>query len=83
MHICVNTADKGDLYISVDMYREGCFLRVLFVIYSCTVVVYTNMGGGLMQAVAYGAQDVYLTGNPQITFFKAVYRRHTNFSRVH
>ena len=37
-------------------------------------------GGGLMQLVAYGAQDVYLTGNPQITFFKAVYRRHTNFA---
>jgi hypothetical protein len=36
--------------------------------------------GGLMQLVAYGAQDVYLTGNPQITFFKVVYRRHTNFS---
>ncbi len=40
----------------------------------------TTMGGGLMQLVAYGAQDVYLTGNPQITFFKVVYRRHTNFS---
>jgi len=38
------------------------------------------MGGGLMQLVAYGAQDVYLTGNPQITFFKVVYRRYTNFS---
>ena len=38
------------------------------------------MGGGLMQLVAYGAQDVYLTGSPQITFFKVVYRRHTNFS---
>ena len=38
------------------------------------------MGGGLMQLVAYGAQDVYLTGQPQITFFKVVYRRHTNFS---
>ena len=33
-----------------------------------------------MQLVAYGAQDVYLTGNPQITFFKVVYRRHTNFA---
>ena len=33
-----------------------------------------------MQLVAYGAQDVYITGNPQITFFKVVYRRHTNFS---
>ena len=38
------------------------------------------MAGALMQLVAYGAQDVYLTGNPQITFFKVVYRRHTNFS---
>ena len=39
------------------------------------------MGGGLMQLVAMGAQDVFLTGNPQITFFKVVYRRHTNFSK--
>lgn len=33
-----------------------------------------------MQLVAYGEQDTYLTGNPQVTFFKVVYRRHTNFS---
>ncbi len=33
-----------------------------------------------MQLVAYGAQDVYLSGNPQITFFKSIYRRHTNFA---
>ena len=38
------------------------------------------MAGGLMQLVAYGAQDIYLTGNPQITFFKVVYKRHTNFA---
>ena len=38
------------------------------------------MGGGLLQLVAYGAQDVYLTGNPQITFWKVSYRRYTNFS---
>ena len=38
------------------------------------------MGGGLMQLVAYGAQDIYLTGNPQITFWKVTYRRHTNFA---
>ena len=37
------------------------------------------MGGGLMQLVAYGAQDVYLTGNPQITFWKVTYRRHTTY----
>ncbi|MDA7464613.1 hypothetical protein N8996_07480 [Candidatus Poseidonia alphae] len=33
-----------------------------------------------MQLVAYGAQDVYLTGNPQITFWKVSYRRYTNFA---
>ena len=38
------------------------------------------MGGGLMQLVAYGSQDIYLSGKPQITFFKSVYRRHTNFA---
>ena len=38
------------------------------------------MGGGIMQLVAYGAQDIYITGNPQITFFKIIYRRHTNFA---
>ncbi len=40
------------------------------------------LGGGLMQLIAYGLQDVYLTGNPQITFWKSTYRRHTNFSCV-
>lgn len=38
------------------------------------------MTGGLIQLVAYGIQDIFLTQNPQITFFKIVYRRHTNFS---
>ena len=33
-----------------------------------------------MQLVAYGAQDVYLTGQPKVTFFQAVYKRHTNFA---
>ena len=36
--------------------------------------------GGLIQFVAYGAQDIYLTGNAQITLFKTAYRRHTNFA---
>ena len=39
-----------------------------------------NMAGALMQLVAYGAQDVYLTAEPTVTFWKAVYRRHTNFA---
>lgn len=38
------------------------------------------MPGAISQLVSYGAQDVYLTGNPQITFFKAIYRRYTNFA---
>ena len=38
------------------------------------------MGGGLIQLIAIGEQDQFLTGNPQITFFKSVYKRHSNFS---
>lgn len=38
------------------------------------------MAGGLIQLMAYGSQNQYLMGNPQITFFRMVYRRHTNFS---
>ena len=38
------------------------------------------MGGGLIQLIAIGEQDQFLTGNPQITFFKSVYRHYTNFS---
>jgi hypothetical protein len=38
------------------------------------------MGGGLLQLVAYGAQDAYISGNPQITFWKGLYKRHTNFA---
>ena len=39
------------------------------------------MGGGLMQLVAYGAQDIYLTGNPQITFFKGSIQNTLTFRR--
>ena len=38
------------------------------------------MGGGLMELVAKGAQDIYLTGNPNVTYFKSIFKRHTNFS---
>ncbi len=38
------------------------------------------MAGGLIQIASYGIHDIFLIGNPQITFFKTVYRRHTNFS---
>jgi hypothetical protein len=38
------------------------------------------MPHGEMQLIAYGSQDIYLTGNPSITFFKFVYKKHTNFA---
>ena len=38
------------------------------------------MGGGLIQLIAVGEQDQFLTGDPQITFFKCVYKRHSNFA---
>ena len=38
------------------------------------------MAGGLIQLVAVGVQDIYLIGNPQITFFKTVYKKYTNFA---
>lgn len=39
------------------------------------------MTGAIIQLVAYGVQDLYLTGDPEITFFKIIYRRHTNFAQ--
>ncbi len=38
------------------------------------------MGGALLELVAKGSQDIFLTGNPNVTYFKSVYKRHTNFS---
>ena len=38
------------------------------------------MGGGIIQLVAQGIHDVHITGNPQITFFKQLYKRHTVFA---
>ena len=40
------------------------------------------MTGGILEVVAKGTEDIYLTGDPNITFFKTIYRRHTNFSRA-
>ena len=39
------------------------------------------MVGGLINIVSYGFNDLYLTGSPEMTYFKVVYRRHTNFSK--
>ena len=38
------------------------------------------MGGALLELVAKGSQDIFLTGNPNTTYFRSVYKRHTNFS---
>jgi hypothetical protein len=40
------------------------------------------MPGGVLQVAARGTEDIYLTDNPHITFFKTVYRRYTNFSKT-
>jgi hypothetical protein len=40
------------------------------------------MSGGITQLVAIGAQDAHLVGNPEVSFFRSTYRRHTNFSQV-
>lgn len=39
------------------------------------------MAGGILQLVTYGVEDLYIIGEPQVTYFKTIYRRHTNFSR--
>jgi hypothetical protein len=64
------------LYVEnfVNFFRAR-LVRNIFSAYSTT-----TMAGGLMQLVAYGAQDVFLTGSPKVTFFQAVYKRHTNFA---
>jgi hypothetical protein len=38
------------------------------------------MTGGLLQLKAYGSENIYLNANPQLSFFRSVYRRHTNFA---
>ena len=38
------------------------------------------MGGGTLQLVIFGGQDIHITGNPEMSYFKSVYRRHSNFS---
>ena len=38
------------------------------------------MGGGLIELSAKGGQDMYLICNPELTFFKKVFKRHTNFA---
>ena len=60
------------------------YVRIIFfsvhILLNSLYLSHFKMGGGLMQLVAYGAQDVFLTGNPQISFFKVLFRRHTNFA---
>ena len=42
--------------------------------------IFNMSTGAVLQIAAYGTQDLYLTGNPQVTHFKSVIRRHTNFA---
>jgi hypothetical protein len=68
------------IYININKKKILNLISKFYIFFFLNNIIYNKMGGGLMQLVAYGAQDVYLTGNPQITFFKVVYRRHTNFA---
>ena len=70
----------NNLYGFVQILALDCCIRLNHLHNFFSLLIVLTMGGGLMQLVAYGAQDVYLTGNPVITFFKVVYRRHTNFA---
>ncbi len=40
------------------------------------------MSGGITQLVSIGAQDAYIVGNPEVSFFQSTYKRHTNFSHL-
>ena len=71
---------RNSLIISLEIRVYNIIIKLINYIFFLLYYNIIIMGGGIMQLVAYGAQDIYLTGNPQITFFKIVYRRHTNFS---
>ncbi len=73
IHAC-----KQQIFARVEKYAQNLGTAFRFR-KSCVLGVY-KMGGALMQIVAYGAQDVFLTGSPEITFWKVSYRRHTNFA---
>jgi Large eukaryotic DNA virus major capsid protein/Major capsid protein N-terminus len=68
----------------VEEYLANIHRTLLFYIFFSFVKIYdfffNNMAGALLQLVAYGSQDLFLTGNPEITFWKVSYRRHTNFA---
>jgi len=55
-------------------------LRGFVEIFYLKGIYISSMSGALLQLVAYGAQDVFLTGDPQISFWRLSYRRHTNFA---
>ena len=40
------------------------------------------MSGGIAQLVAVGAQDAHIVGNPEVSFFRSTYKRHTNFAQT-
>jgi Large eukaryotic DNA virus major capsid protein/Major capsid protein N-terminus len=74
IYIISKTINTNFLVYIYYFSELNCFSEIIF------FRKYINMGGALMQLVAYGAQDVFLTGTPEITFWKVSYRRHTNFA---
>ena len=65
----------------IFVYFSGIIFLLFIIILIYKQIHIITWEEDFMQLVAYGAQDIYLTGNPQITFWKVVYRRHTNFAR--
>ena len=65
---------------SFDYSFFKSFTIFLISFFSNTFSAVSGGGAGLIQLSAIGPQDFHLTANPQITYFKVVYRRHTNFS---
>ena len=68
------------MYSTIKNMVTFVFIEFIFFLVFNIKTNNTMSSGGLLQLVAYGSQDSYISGTPQITFFRVVYRRHTNFA---
>ncbi len=75
--LCLNLKKKHkSTYINILYFAPAYY----YFLYQYNLIYKYIMAGGLLQISSYGASDLFLTGTPEITFFKVVYRRHTNFA---
>jgi len=63
--------------------EKGNKIAKSFCLLSGVISLIVIISRGILQLSRYGTQDIYLTGNPQMTFYKMVYRRYTNFAMEH